>query len=151
MKDHDYEMTYQKLASTLNHEGLAWLVRQVTEQILMGKISVSSSRDGKKRVRKGKKTSTGTYSTEYTARERLALLVAATKHAIVDRVDMEAKVLSFFNETSESNIEAIEFYSEVEDELEVVINQQRTVERQAHAYKIEEMLNFLLEGVKDGH
>ena len=69
MEDQDYELLFQQLANTLRQIGFAWLVRQVSEQILIGKISISPSVTDKKRSRKKNDASMGTFSTAYTSKE----------------------------------------------------------------------------------
>lgn len=150
MEDQDYEPLFQQLANTLRQNGFAWLVRQVSERILIGKISISPSVTDKKRSRKKNDASMGTFSTAYTSKERFELLIEAFRH-IINTNEMERKMFSFFDRTSHNKIEAIEFYSELEDDASLVLTHERVAERQTRTHKITEVLDTLLEATKDVH
>jgi hypothetical protein len=150
MQDQDYDLLFQQLATTLRQGGFAWLVRQVSEQILVGKISIAPSTADKKRSSKKKDASTGTFSTAYTPKERLELLIKTFRH-VINTNEMERKLLSFFDETSHNKIEAIEFYSELEEDAPLVLTHERVDGRQIRARKITEMLDTLLEATNDVH
>ncbi|HEU5374199.1 MAG TPA: hypothetical protein VFV38_02080 [Ktedonobacteraceae bacterium] len=150
MEDQNYDLLFEQLATTLKQGGFAWLVRQVSERILVGKISIAPSTTGKKRSSKKRDASSGTFSTAYTPKERVELLIETFRH-VINTNEMERKMFSFFERTSHNNIEAIEFHSELEEDMPLVLTHEHIDERHIQAHKITEVLDTLLEATNHVH
>jgi hypothetical protein len=137
MNNRDYDRTYQKVVDVLESGGFSWLVHEVAEQVSIGKVNVPFSKDNTSKLYKG------IYNIEYTPQERLQLLIKAAMHVLVNTAAMEENMLSFFRQTSQDGIEAVEFYSELEENSIALINSEYATDQRIHMRKIEETLNAL--------
>ena len=97
-----------------------------------------------------------TYSTGYSRKERLRLLIDTIRHVIVHGASIEKEMLSFYLEPSADNQAhfkplAIKFYSEVEQEEVTITNEQQAPLRYAQAQKLGSVLDRLQELLDDDH
>ena len=152
-EDEYYEGIYQSLVNILHHEQLSWIVHDVNEQIVMGKVTIPTPEE-KKKAPRGK--APGTYSTSYTAKERVQLLIDAIRYIIVNNASIEKEVLSFYleldaNHQAQNRPKSIVFSSEVEPEDEVIVDRQQAPLRYAQVQKLAAALNRLQELLNNGH
>ncbi|GCE16765.1 hypothetical protein [Dictyobacter kobayashii] len=152
-EDEYYDGLYQILVNILHHEQLSWIVHDVTEQIVMGKVKIPTPEE-KKKAPRGKVP--GTYSTSYTAKERVQLLIDSIRYIVVNNASIEKEVLLFYLEPdagsqTQKRPQSVVFSSQVEPEDVVVIDRQQSPLRYARAQKLGMVLNRLQELLNDGH
>jgi hypothetical protein len=152
-EDEYYESIYQGLVNILHHEQLSWIVHDVNEQIVIGKVTIPAPEE-KKKAPRGKVP--GTYSTSYTAKERVQLLIDAIRYVIVNNASIEKEVLSFYLEPdagsqTQNRPQSIVFSSEVAPEDAVIIDRQQSPLRYGPAQKLGMALNRLQELLNNGH
>jgi len=152
-EDEYYDRIYQSLITLLGQQGLSWIVQDVNEQIVMGKVMIPTPEE-KKKAPRGKKLRT--YSTAYSHKERLHLLINTIRHVVVHGASIEKEVLSFYLEPdADSQAQfrplAIKFYSEVEQEEVAITDEQQAPLRYAQAQRLGNILDRLQELLDDDH
>lgn len=146
-----YDRIFHALEHILQQVGLSWIFREVAAQVLLGQVTIQTSEE-KKKLPRGE--TSGTYSTDYTPKERLELLLDAIKHMIVNTAEMENEILTFYlsqNDTlrSRNGPEAVHFSSEIDSEDITVIDWQQTPLRQHHARIVGNAINKIQEIIND--
>ena len=126
MDDEDYNDIFSALSDVLREKEMLWVLDQVNEQIRLGKTEskeIASQEDDRRqsplpgigtmqRMPRGRarKKEEFLVTTEYTAKEKLLLLIDAIEQAVVNTSKMVHDTLEFTHE--EFNIDEITFYSE---------------------------------------
>ncbi len=117
----EVEAAYSALSQAANQHGLDWVVKQTESQIALGKIRTSKVRAKEitlrgsteaevKRVSKGRPAKF-TVSDEYTAHEKLQILVEALQHAVSGVWQTASEVSTFISE-SIPNLSSVKFLPE---------------------------------------
>jgi hypothetical protein len=161
MNDHECKEVFDALIKLLQAQDLGWVESQVREEIRLGKTiarerkafeDVSFNPDesfhpnifkagDRKQLGAGPST-TFPDTVEYSAEERLQLLINAIEHAVVNTAEMEESFTSYF-ETEFPHFENIQFYSEDGTVQPRIINRQSARSRTEKAKKLRQLLEEL--------
>jgi hypothetical protein len=155
MSDDECRDVFDTLIISLQASGLAWVESQVRDQIRLGK-TIEREREVPNELRfqrsifeadreqtNRRSPTTFPITIEYSAQERLRLLIDAIEHAVVNTAAMEESFTSYF-EAESPHLESIQFYSE-DASL-----QPRIITRQSAAFRTEKasQLHKLLEELR---
>jgi hypothetical protein len=126
MNDDECRAVFDTLMTSLQAKGLAWVESQVRDQIRLGK-TIEREReapdewsfqqksifeaDNDREQPKAHSPATFPITVEYSAQERLQLLIDAIEHAVVNTAAMEESFTSYF-ETESPHFANVQFYSE---------------------------------------
>jgi|GEM_PF-3966992 len=150
----NYKEEYNKIESYIGSLGFGWVCAQVREEIETGKLNEEKiptlneySRSNQQQgffypadFRKGQAADFVKRS-EYSDKQKLALLVEAIKRAIPELILMEAQVAAYFD-----NIEVISFTSDKDDKekLEIIKREGKAID---DTRKAVEALDSLINGL----
>lgn len=165
MDDRECNETYRFLVDILAQSGLDWVIEQVEEQIRLGKtlkkkvdtLRVSRKRFSEQpslfsveghaeRFEKGPKA-TFPVTEEYQAPERLALLIDAIEHAVVNTSEMEYHLINFWGEEVKG-FQDIRFHSEELESEPVTIDRQTVSSRLEQGKRLKNLLDRLREQIE---
>ena len=148
-EDSYYDDIYQRLVNILEQQELPWIVQDVNRQIVVGKVTIPTPEE--KKAARGKRLNT--YSTSYSSKERLELLISAIKYIIVNMALIEKEVLSFYFDPDQNQPrpQAIKFSSEVEHQDVSFTSTQQVVLRHTQVQKLGKLLDKLQEVLNNGH
>ena len=161
---------YTDLSSFLHQQEMSWVLEQVGETIALGKPQAKQVKTYEERDKRGElplfqgrtitqvthyeySKPTGpkadlTTTLEYTANERLLLLIKAIEQAIIDTADMEDITIGNLEQLANSQkIASIRFAAERETQLSFSISKDTAKERAAAASLLRQHLQQLRERV----
>jgi hypothetical protein len=113
MNNEEATQTSEKLKKILRDQGLGWVCDEVVEEIRLGKITEKQvdtfkevPREDRRygllspsiHIEKGPKATLTTID-KFTPQEQLTILVSAVERAVVETVDLETQVGSFFSQS----------------------------------------------------
>jgi hypothetical protein len=156
MSDDECRAVFDTLIISLQDSGLAWVESQVRDQIRLGKtiererevpneLSFQQSifgADNDREQTKRHSPNTFPITIEYSAQERLRLLIDAIEHAVVNTAAMEDSFTSYF-EAESPHFESIQFYSEDAGLQPRKINRQSAEFRTKKASQLHKLLEEL--------
>ena len=153
MKNEEYfDELYRRLIDILKHERLDWVVEEIASRSLTGKIAILTTEELKKLPRRKKQK---TFSTDYTSKEKLKLLINAIEYAIMDNVEMEKEIVHFFSSQEDvlltHKAKEVQFSSEDYSEYFTIVYQQNVTRRQRNAQELKEAIDKLKELVNDAN
>jgi hypothetical protein len=153
MKDDEYfDNLYKAIVKILMIEKMEWIIQEIETKSQAGKITILTPEEVKD-LPKGKKQRT--FSTDYTPKERLILLIDAIEYVITNNTEMEKEILQFFSSQTPTQLsrkaKAIHFSAEEGDDNVTIIDKQRVIQHQDHVHKLKEIINRLRGLINDDH
>ncbi|MEH1793457.1 MULTISPECIES: hypothetical protein [unclassified Nostoc] len=142
MNANEYQNLYSEIQGIINDYKLGWIIEQVNNSIYEGKIVSIEDRLAKKNREKTPRIK----REDYTAKEKVLLLLNAFETAVVNTIELEKEVGRFLTEEiSDSQLEPqIKFYSEEEQNSHQFIFSSETINlRQQEVREIQNLLNEL--------
>ena len=152
MNKNNFQKTFQELAEILDNLQLKWVVDQVSEQVRLGKavdkevtaieqVRFQEALPGLPPDREHKYKVIFSATAEYTAQERLLLLVDAIKHAVVYTAYMTHEFTHFFDK-DKRRFQKVELHPNQIQEP-VTFTTQSTASCRDHATHLKELLDAL--------
>jgi len=178
MTNEECNQLYERLILNLQRLGLDWVVELSRQEISVGKLikqreeyrtlSESSTRDtdeiqrgiptiredssiGSGSARAPGRGQTSLMTVEYTPTEKLKILLAFIKQAVVDTTLLEGKVLEYFGNRERFNRETLEitFTDGENDSSSHALRQENLQRRESSARRLKDLLEELLQGIDD--
>ncbi|WP_066425697.1 hypothetical protein [Anabaena sp. 4-3] len=142
MNTDEYENLYCQVEEIINYYELSWIIEQVNNSIREGKIVSIEEKLAKKNREKTPRIK----REDYTAKEKVLLLLDAFERAVLNTIELEKEVGKFLTEEiRDSQLEPqIKFYSEEEENIhEFIFDTDRINLRQQEAGELQNLLNHL--------
>ncbi|MBN3885866.1 MAG: hypothetical protein V7K64_22990 [Nostoc sp.] len=142
MNANEYQNLYCQIEEIINYYKLGWIIEQVNNSIHEGKIVSIEDKLAKKNREKTPRIK----REDYTAKEKVLLLLNAFETAVINTIELEKEVGEFLTEEiSDPQLEPkIKFYSEEEENSHQFIFSSDTINlRQQEAREIQNLLNQL--------
>ncbi|MBD2296394.1 hypothetical protein H6G06_23645 [Anabaena sphaerica FACHB-251] len=139
----EYENLYFQIEEIIDYYKMGWVLQEVNDSIREGKIV---SIEGRLEKTKQKKTPR-IKREDYSAQEKLLILLEAFERAIINRVDLEKELGKFLiEEMSDSRLEAQILFSSDDEKEEVrkfIFPYESAKLRQQEAEELQNLLNSL--------
>ncbi|HYT44881.1 MAG TPA: hypothetical protein VEP90_21315 [Methylomirabilota bacterium] len=151
MKTEEYfDKLYNAIIEILRLEKLEWIIQEIEARNRVGKITILTPEEVKNLPRSKKQR---TFSTDYTSKERLMLLIDAIEYVVTNNTEMEQEILQFFSSETATQLskkaKAIHFYAEDGNDNVTIVDRQSVIQHQDHAHDLKEVIDKLKELIND--
>jgi len=146
MTDEECSITFDVLTKTLQDLGFEWVIEQVSDEVARGKsfrekLEIDPGVEGRSVPRSALKGFLTTV--EYSAKERLLLLIQAIEYVVVNTVDVEVATLDLFQGFGGETV--FVFESESESEHGFRFSRQSAIQQQTLSGELKDHLDSLRE------